>query len=123
MKRNKKGEMKPKINKDGQPYFDIPLHLNKPSGHASGIVARSYEGEPRREDRGGAVIFRRVSANSSPGKWIHPGFQAGDILGNTKEGAVGQLMRRVRQQAEVAFSDALKKDRMFSVALKREGLG
>ena len=74
--------------------FHIPksaaLRKQTKSGNFANITKKTemtsiYEG--MRKTQGGYVTFRRVSLNSDPSSWIHPGFQKKDLAGT----ALGKL--------------------------------
>lgn len=65
-----------KYTKDGTPYVDVPVHLNRLKNSAETISWMAAWGEKglRFPSKGGPILFRRVSLRSPTYSWKHPGF-------------------------------------------------
>jgi hypothetical protein len=93
----KKLEEKQTIQFDNIPKELQGLGRNNTSGYNHKF--NIYEGIQRveigsgNEKRGGYMNFRRVSENSDPASWIHPGFESKDLMGKALSGIdVGNIV-------------------------------
>lgn len=82
----KKGFLKSpnvKVSKNGQKYITIPLPKHNYDGKYNWRDRKT--GRFSKGTNEGPVEFRRVSENSKPNSWIHPGHPGHNLVGKTLE--------------------------------------